>query len=356
MFGLNLFGVGILESRSADVTDNNTTPNIPGTMIEFNATVPTIARENNITVKWTPSPYAKAQEISVSDKKYGYTRQVKYIIGDLNNSAYLSCPNCWSWDVTSNNGYGIIDTNLTNTTGNYTIVGLESGVEYNITVSTINVYDGNISNSILATTLTNTALWTGLASDSWNMVSVPAGKHTTVSKLGVHRDLNITNIWSYQGGVWENGFSTNEFNGSTYLRKDKDIYWDTGLWIRTAPFVTDINYTITNVIAQDLPEWERSAEDNTTNALEQIKYMQNHILSNTWELMGVAFDTNGSDTNTSFSADILNGIHTLPANPNTTVTCSDVSTYYYQANSSTWDINTTGLTANTAVWLRKVCP
>ena len=187
------------------------------------------------------------------------------------------------------------------------------------------------------------------------MASVPAGKRTTVSKLGVHRDLNITNIWTYQGGIWENGFSTNESNGSTSIKKDKDIYWDTGLWIRTASTVTDINYTITNVIAQDLPEEERSAEDNTTNALEQIKYMQNHILSNTWELMGVAFDTNGSDTNASFSADILNGTHTLLTNPNATVACSDVSTYYYQANSLTWDINTTGLNANTAVWLRKVC-
>ena len=40
---------GVLESRSADVTDNNSTPNIPGTMIDFNVTVPTIARERNIT-------------------------------------------------------------------------------------------------------------------------------------------------------------------------------------------------------------------------------------------------------------------------------------------------------------------
>ena len=87
---------GVLESRSADVTDNNSPPNITGTMIDFNVTVPTIAREHNITVKWMPSPYAKAQEISVSDKKYGHTHQVKYIIGDLNNSAYLSRPNCWS--------------------------------------------------------------------------------------------------------------------------------------------------------------------------------------------------------------------------------------------------------------------
>ena len=384
------FGFSSREVDNDLTFTNNVLPKAPSLapmLGENNITV----RETNITVRWGLSKYILKQTIRIRDVNTSDDLTSTVDIGG-NGLTYSTFGRGYDGSGDNNdintsiaqdtNNDGMLDSSEGDLTTLLTIPHLVAGTDYNITITGYDRWDNNFSTTKLFTTPNDAFTWTDLTRSAWNMVSVPTGKEVNLDLLNIRRDHNITNIWTYSNGEWNNGYGTSENN--------KTLTWDVGIWIKTGALVSsinssnfgDINITgASNIIAvQNGNDAEFQAEQTrqgdkpvttsgsgaVSNFDSMIAYFAGSaVTNNQWVLMGLPHtNNNGTQYQLSTSGDESIVHQIILKQTGSRLTTCNIDIYYYNPQDQvwhygSWDNNTVVATnpfvipENHAIWFKK---